>query len=171
MTKCNYFAAQDDLLKYLERRPDDGRAVASLARAQLLTADPTRAQQNYRLACQLLLGSLQRGEAEDLYRESLRAFEELTLEADLQLDLAFGLERNLKPGLALCAYTNFERRYPHHSEAPFALLRSANLHWNTFSDSGEAACCYQRLVTLYPGDSWADFAQEQIRFLALQSAL
>lgn len=170
MGDCNHYAALADLLKYLEQRPEDGRAVASLARVYLVTGDRGRARRSYQQACELLLRSLRRGEAEDLYREALRGFDDLVLEEDAQLDLAYGLERNLKPELALKAYTNFERRYPHHSEAPFALLRTANLFWNTFSDSNEAAGCYRRLVTLYPGDSWVDFAREQIRLLETRPA-
>lgn len=167
---CDYYAAQADLLKYLDQCPGDGRALASLARVQLVIGDNTGARDNYRRGCELLLESMQRGQAEELYREAVRGFEDLTLGEDAQLDLAFGLERNLKPELALIAYANFERRYPHHPEAPFTLLRKANLHWNTFSDSEEAAGCYRRLVTLYPGDSWADFAREQIRVLEAPQA-
>jgi outer membrane protein assembly factor BamD (BamD/ComL family) len=90
----------------------------------------------------------------------------LVLSAPLQLDLAFGLERDLKPELALQAYNNFKLHYPEHSEAPFALLRAANLYWNTVSDLEMANNCYQQLVDRYPDDAWVDFAREQMRVLS-----
>ncbi|MBI4720630.1 MAG: rhomboid family intramembrane serine protease [Chitinivibrionia bacterium] len=165
MERADYFGAQEALLKYIEKTPADGLAYASLARAQLLAGEKARARANYQRACETHLAGRQRGEAENAYREALRAFADFTLGPAQQIDLAFGLERSLKPDLALAAYGNFERCYPGHPEAPFSLLRTANLHWSTYSDAAQAARCYERLIDRYPEDSWVDFAREQVRVL------
>jgi len=81
-----------------------------------------------------------------------------------------GLERNLKPELAVKAYENFQRRYPHHPEASFTLLRSANIYRSTFLDIETARDCYTHLIKRYPDDEWADFAREQIRQISIYEA-
>jgi membrane associated rhomboid family serine protease len=160
------FAAQAHIVKYLGDAPDDGDAYASLARVQLLGGDRTTARKNYANACRCFLGRMERGRAEDIYREALHGFPNMVLDPETQLDMAFGLERNLKPEQALAAYRNFATAYPAHSEAPFALLRAANLLVNNFMDHPGAAECYELLVKRYPEDEWADFAREQLRLLS-----
>jgi TolA-binding protein len=87
------------------------------------------------------------------------------LPAEAQLDLCFGLERSLKPDLALTAYEAFMRFYPDHAEAPFALLRVANLLARR-GESERARACYESHVQRYPDDPWVDFAREHARRLA-----
>ena len=111
-----------------------------------------------------------RGESEDLFQEAIRGYSDFTLEPNAHLSLAFGLERNLKPGLALNAYENFERRYPLHAEAPFALLRAAGIYWHVLSNFSKSDFCYRKLVEKYPDDRWVDFAHEQIRCLSFRLA-
>ncbi|NIO00892.1 MAG: rhomboid family intramembrane serine protease [Candidatus Latescibacteria bacterium] len=164
--KGEAYAAQGELIDYLSLRPDDDNAVATLARAKIIVGDTKGANENYRKACERLLRKKQRGRAEDLFREALHGFPNFVLSPGKHLDLAFGLERNLKHKLAIRAYENFARRYPLHKEAPFALLRSANLYWNTLDDIDEAARCYKKLIELYPDDEWVEFAREQVRLLS-----
>ncbi|MFH1755164.1 MAG: rhomboid family intramembrane serine protease [Candidatus Latescibacterota bacterium] len=164
------YAAQGELLHYLATEKDDDRGYVALARALLLTGDQAGALVNYQKACELLLANKQRGKAENLFREALYGFPDFVLPPPKQLDLAFGLERSLKPDLALKAYQNFEETYPCHKEAAFALLRSANLHCSSFEDRRQALCCYQKLISRHPDDEWADFAREQIRILSFGGA-
>jgi TolA-binding protein len=117
-------------------------------------------------ACELLLRQGFRGRAEDVYQEALRGFPEFTLSPEPHLELAFGLERNLKHDAALTAYELFAQRNPRHPEAPFALLRAANLYLRERGEAVEARRCYQDLIERYPEDAWVDFAREQVRLLA-----
>jgi len=164
------YAAQGELINYTATEKTDSRGFAALARAMLLTGNEKSARENYGKACELFLADKQRGKAEDLFREALLGFADFALPADLHLDLAFGLERSLKPDLALKAYRNFEAEYPTHAEAPFALLRAANLHWSTFHKRRAALHCYRRLIDQYPRDEWVDFAREQVRILSCGDA-
>ncbi len=158
-------AALDALSEYSRRRPDDGAARAALARVRAQVGDRLGALAAYAEAIDRLLDAGRRGEAEAVYAEACRADGTFALSPERHLDLAFGLERNLKPEDALRAYETFAARYPDHPEAPFALLRAANLHAGTFARPGRAGACYRRLVQAYPGDAWADFAREQVRRL------
>jgi len=160
------WGAQEQLSHYVALRPDDGSAHAELARVQVQTEDQIGAQASYLVACEKLLRANQRGESEDVYQEAVRGFPAFSLSAEPQLDLAFGLERNLKPEAALHAYEAFCRRFPDHEEAPFALLRAANIYARTLEDADRARSCYERLVECYPDDAWVDFAREQTRLLA-----
>jgi outer membrane protein assembly factor BamD (BamD/ComL family) len=92
------------------------------------------------------------------------------LSQDHHLNLAFGLERNLKPKLAVSAYENFEKSYPQHPEAPFVLLRAAGLYWNALSEPVRADERYRELIEKYPDDQWVEFAREQIRCLSFEIA-
>jgi tetratricopeptide (TPR) repeat protein len=168
MEKGEPYAAQGAFIRYLTYRPEDGRGYASLARAMLLSGNHHGAAKNYRQACEILLDQLQRGEAEALFQEALRGSPGFALSCDHHLSLAFGLERNLKPQLAVSAYENFANRYPQHSEASFALLRAAGLHWNTFADPARADGLYRHMADSYPNDQWVEFAREQIRVLGLE---
>ena len=170
MTGGQPYAAQGSFIRYLTHHPDDAAAYASLARAMVLSGNREGAIKNYRKSCELFIEQQERGEAEAVFREALRGYDDFTLLPAAHLDLAFGLERDLKPDLAVAAYENFERRYPIHKEAPFALLRAAGLHRQTFSNPTRAELCYQKLVDKYPDDPWVDFAREQIRVLSLQNA-
>jgi outer membrane protein assembly factor BamD (BamD/ComL family) len=127
--------------------------------------DELGAEASYLKACELLLWSQERGECEDIYVQALRGFPHFVLTRELQLELAYGLERNLKHELAVKAYQNFAQSYPRHKDAPFALIRAANLHWNTFADPGRAKHYYRELIERYPDDTWVDFAREQMRVL------
>jgi membrane associated rhomboid family serine protease len=166
LQKGEAYAAQGELLKYTASEATDERGFAELARAMLLTGDKSSARENYRKSCELFLANKQRGRAENLYQEALLGFTDFVLSPSSHLDLAFGLERSLKPDLAIKAYRNFEKAYPSHKEAAFALLRAANLHWNTFDNRRTALRCYSRLVERYPDDEWVDFAKEQVRLLS-----
>jgi membrane associated rhomboid family serine protease len=168
MRRGEPYAAQGSFIRYLSFRPNDARVYAELARAMVLSGNHAGAVKNYRQACEMLLDQQQRGEAEAVFQEALRENSSFALDCDHQLSLAFGLERNLKPRLAVAAYENFEQRYPQHPEAPFALLRAAGLHWNTLSNPARADGLYRHLVAEYPGDQWVEFAREQIRCLELE---
>jgi membrane associated rhomboid family serine protease len=161
MQKGEGYAAQGDYLRYLSHRPEDADAHAALARAMILTRDDDGARKGYKKACELLLDQLRRGDCESVYQEALRGFENFTLAPDYHIKLAFGLERNLKPQLAVTAYETFAWRYPKHAESPLALLRAAGLYLQAFTDADKADVCYQRLIETYPDDAWVDFAKEQ----------
>ena len=168
MEKGEPYAAQGSFIRYLTHRPRDARVYAALARAMVFSGNHHGAAKNYRQACEMLLDQQQRGEAEALFQEALRGSPSFALSCDHHLSLAFGLERNLKPQLAVTAYENFANRYPQHPEASFALLRAAGLHWNTFSDPAKADGLYRHMVASYPSDQWVEFAREQIRCLGLE---
>ncbi len=167
LEKGEAFAAQGELIKYIALKPDDDNAHPVLARAMAMSGDKNGALQNYRKACEQLLASKKRGAAERLFGEALRGFPDFTISPEAHLNLAFGLERNLKPKLATKAYENFGLRYPIHKEAPFSILRRANLLWNTFGKKDEAVSCYRDLIRRYPEDEWVDFAKEQVRLFSL----
>jgi membrane associated rhomboid family serine protease len=160
-----FHGAQGELARYVAGRSDDGQAHAELARVMIQAGDDLGAKANYLKACELLLWSQERGECEEIYEQAVRRYPHFVLSRELQLDLAYGLERNLKYRLALKAYENFARSYPTHKEAPFTLLRAANLFCKTFSDPGRAKQCYKELIEKYPEDAWVDFAREQMRVL------
>lgn len=164
------YAAQGDYIRYLEYRPGDADAHAGLARAMVLTGNTAGARENYKEACELLIDEKKRGECEAVYQEAVRGIEDFTLDAEYQLGLAFGLERDLKPKLAVHAYEMFAAKYPDHAESAFALLRAAGIQLNTFSDPGAADRLYERFLENYPHDVWADFTKEQRRRLAGQRA-
>lgn len=157
------YAAQGSLISYLSHRSDDAQGHAALARAMVASGDGAGAEKTYRQTCELLLIQQQRGESERIFSEALRGFPSFVLGAEPHLSLAFGLERNLKPQLAVRAYENFEHNYPTHPEAAFALLRAAGLHGGMLTNPARAHACYSRLIGSYPEDQWADFAREQIR--------
>jgi membrane associated rhomboid family serine protease len=165
LRKGEFYGAQDELSGYVAARPDDGRAHAELARVQVQAGDEIGAKASYLKACEILLRSQYRGECEEVYEQAVRGFPDFTLSSEPHLDMAFGLERNLKFDLALTAYRNFTLRYPRHKEAPFTLLRAANLHANAFADPDQARHCYRSLIERYPEDDWVDFAREQVRML------
>jgi membrane associated rhomboid family serine protease len=159
------WGAREELSHYIAGRPDDGAAHAELARVLVQTGDDIGAQAGYLRACEVLLRANQRGAAEDAFQEAVRGYPTFSLSADPQLDMAFGLERNLKPEAALAAYEGFCRRFPRHKEAPFALLRAGNLHAR-MEDAERARRCYETLIEKYPDDDWVEFAREQTRQLA-----
>lgn len=165
LAKGDLYGAQDEFSHYVAGRPQDGEAHAELARVHVQTGDDLGAQANYLKAIELLLRANERGSAEDVYQEAVRGYPEFVLSAEPQLDLAFGLERNLKSEAALKAYQGFCSRFPRHPEAPFALLRLANLH-RANGNGAAARGCYERLIDKYPDDAWIDFAREQVRLLA-----
>jgi membrane associated rhomboid family serine protease len=165
LRKGDFFGAQEEYSHYVATRPDDGKAHAHLAAVQIQTGDEIGAKASYLKACEILLKSHDRSDCEDAYARALRGFPDFVLSPEPHLDMAYGMERNLKPELALKAYENFARRYPHHKDAPFVLLRAANLYTNAFADLARAKRCYHSLIETYPEDDWADFAREQVRLL------
>jgi membrane associated rhomboid family serine protease len=165
LRRGEYYGAQDELARYARARPRDGEAHAALARASLPCGDRAGARAAYRSACQCHLENGRRGEAESVFVEACRAFDDFVLSADVQLDLAFGLERNLKPSAALRAYERFAAVYDDHGEAAFALLRVANLYTRQ-GHLDRARFCYERLVARYPASEWTEFATEHARRLA-----
>jgi membrane associated rhomboid family serine protease/Tfp pilus assembly protein PilF len=164
LRRGEFYGAQDELANYAAARPDDGAAHAALARARVQCSDRDGARESYREACECLLRAGRRGEAERTFQEAARSFPDFTLAAESHLDLCYGLERNLKPTVALCAYEGFARVYRDHAEASFALLRAANLHAKQ-GDLARAKRCYEQIVALYPNDDWVDFAAEHARRL------
>jgi len=93
--RADFFGAQAQYRKYVEQRPDDGGALASLARSQLLCGSSNEARASYISACEKLLASGKRGEAEAVFSQALRGFEDMALHPEPHMDLAFGLERGL----------------------------------------------------------------------------
>jgi predicted Zn-dependent protease len=165
LRKGEYYGAQDELGRYAKARPSDPDAHAALARASLPCGDRAGARAAYLSACVWYLESADRGKAESVYQEAVRAFDDFVLDADTQLDLAFGLERNLKPNVALKAYERFACVYDDHTEAPFALLRMANLYARR-GHLDRARFAYEQLVVRYPASEWVEFATEHARRLA-----
>jgi membrane associated rhomboid family serine protease len=166
LRRGEYYGAQDEFARYAQARPDDGDAHAALARASLPCGDRVGARTAYLRACACHLKSAHRGQAEAVYTEALRAFDDFVLEAEVQLDLAFGLERNLKPAVALKAYERFACVYDDHTEAAFALLRMANLYTRQ-GHLDRARFAYEQLVARYPRSEWVEFATEHARRLAV----
>lgn len=166
LCKGEYYGAQDELARYARACPLDPDAHAALARASLPCGDRSGARAAYLSAIENYLKRAQRGKAEDVYVEALRAFEDFVLDAEMQLDLAFGLERNLKPSVALKAYERFACVYDDHTEAAFALLRSANLYARQ-GHLDRARFAYEQLVVRYPESEWVEFATEHARRLAV----
>lgn len=160
------YAAQGAYIRYLTHRPEAAGVHAALARAMAMSGNEASAQKHYRKACELMLSQGDRGDAENLFQEAVRGYTDFALRADLHLNLAFGLERNLKSRLAVKAYENFRDVYPQHAEAPFTLLRAAAIYWHALDKPGAADFCYRKLVEDYPQDPWIDFAKEQIRLLS-----
>lgn len=170
MREGHPYAAQGALIRYLAKRPDHAIVYAKLARAMVLSGNEDGARKHYRMACEMLIDQGHRGAGEDTYREAVRGFPRFRLGAGHQLNLAFGLERNLKPALAITAYEVFEENYPTNKDAPFALLRTAVLYMHSLSEMEKAEACYRRLIEQYPEDQWADFAHEQIRCMTVRRA-
>lgn len=165
LRRGEFYGAQDELARYAAARPADGEAHAALARAHVQCGNPAGAQASYTQACLRHLANGRRGDAERVFQEARRAFDGFVLPAEAQLDLCFGLERSLKPDLALTAYEGFLRFHDDHPEAAFALLRVANLLARR-GEASRARECYEALVQRYPGDPWVDFAREHARRLA-----
>jgi membrane associated rhomboid family serine protease len=166
MAKGDFYSAQDEYSAYLHYKPWDGEIHGKLARVLVQAGDDIGARAEYLKSVECLMREGRRGRAESVYQEALRGFGTFVLSADPQLDLAFGLERNLKTETALKAYQNFLARYSRHEEAPFALLRVANIHRGELSEPEQALACYTRLIEQYPEDAWVDFAREQVRQMA-----
>ncbi len=161
LRKGESYAAQGDFIHYIEDRPNDPAGYAGLARAMSMSRDGDGARRNYRKACELLLRMGRRGDCEALYQEASRGFKDFALSEKCHLTLAFGLERNLKPKLALRAYEVFVGKYPENADSPLALLRAAGICSNTFEDVEKADDFYERVIRNYPNDTWVEFAREQ----------
>ncbi|MDH5626710.1 MAG: tetratricopeptide repeat protein, partial [Candidatus Krumholzibacteria bacterium] len=164
LRRGEFYGAQDELSRYAAARPEDGDAHAALARVHVQCGNQAGAKDSYAEACVQHLAQGRRGEAEQIYQEARRSFDTFVLPAEAQLNLCFGLERSLKPELALAAYEGFISLHHEHAEAPFALLRAANLHARQ-GETSRARECYLALVRRYPEDPWVDFATEHARRL------
>jgi membrane associated rhomboid family serine protease len=161
-SRSQFFAAQAEYLEYLERRPGDARVHAETARACICGGNQGLAGRHYSEAVSGLISAGERGEAEEVLAEAMRSIDGFTLDERLHLDLAYGLERSMKYGLALAAYGNFAARYPFSSDTPFILLRMAGIQERRMDRSERAVECYERLVKHYPEDSWAEYAEGEI---------
>jgi membrane associated rhomboid family serine protease len=166
LSRGDFYGASDEFGRYATARPQDGEAHAQLARVSLPCGDRSGAREAYQHAVMCLLEAGRRGRAEETYVEALRAFEDFVLPAGVQLDLAFGLERNLKPHVALRAYEGFTRVHYDHSEAAFAHLRAANLYARQ-GHVDRARHAYEQIVARYPESEWNEFAAEHARRLAV----
>ncbi len=166
LRRGDFWGANDELEHYAAARPADGDAHALLARVRAQCGDHSGARASYASACENLLGIGRRGDAERIFQEAARSLPEFVLSPERHLDLCFGLERNLKPDVAIRAYEGFVRVNPTHPEAAFALLRAANLHAKR-GDLSQALHCYETIPAEYPNDPWAEFAAEHARRLAL----
>lgn len=166
LRRGDFYGALDELEHYAVARPSDGEAHVALARARVQCADHTGARTSYTRACESFLAAGRRGDAERVYQEASRSLAEFVLAPERHLDLCFGLERNLKGDVAIRAYECFVRIHRDHPEAAFALLRAANLHAKR-GDLARARSCYETIPLRYPDDTWAEFAAEHARRLAL----
>lgn len=158
------YGAQDELEHYAAARVHDGEAHLELARSRAQNSDRAGAHDSYARACECFLAAGRRGEAERTYVEATRSITRFVLAPERQLDLCYGLERNLKPDAALRAYEDFVSAYSDHPEAAFALLRAANLY-SKRGDIARARECYLAIPVRYPHDTWAEFAAEHARRL------
>jgi membrane associated rhomboid family serine protease len=160
--KSEFFAAQAEYLEYLDRKPGDAGIHAETARACLCNGEHGLARVHYVEAVSRLMEGGERGEAEEVLAEAMRAIDGFTLGEKTHLDLAYGLERSMKYDLALKAYGNFANRYPFSPDVPFILLRMAGIHERRMGCPDRAVECYERIVRHYPGDSWAEYADGEI---------
>ncbi len=161
-SKSEFFAAQADYLEYLERRPSDAQVHAEAARACLCAGEQNLAKSHYSEAVSGLLGSGERGEAEEVLAEAMRSLKGFTLSERVHLDLAYGMERSMKFDLTLKAYENFALRYPFSADTPFILLRMAGIHERRMECPQRAVECYERIVKYYPEDNWAEYADSEL---------
>ncbi len=168
LRRGDFWGAQDELEHYAAARPADGEAHVSLARARAQCGDRAGARASYATGCECYLAQGRRGDAERAFVEASRSLPEFVLTPERHLDLCFGLERNLKADVAIRAYESFVGAYHDHPEAAFALLRAANLHTKR-GDLSRARLCYETIPLRYPQDTWAEFAAEHARRLALAS--
>jgi membrane associated rhomboid family serine protease len=159
---ADFFAAQAEYLEYLERRPEDAFVRAETARACLCSGEQSLARFHFGESIIRFMETGDRGEAEEVFAAAMRSIEGFTIEERPHFDLACGLERSMKYDQALRAYENFTRRYPFSSDTPFLLLRMAGIHERRGNSPDKALRCYQRIVADYPGDDWAEYAENEI---------
>jgi len=163
--KSEWFAAQGEYINYLDQKPDDAVIYAETARAFLCTMETRQARGYYMKAVTENLRSSDRGAAEAVFAEAMRAIPGFSLPEPVHLDLAFSSERSLKYNTAMSAYKNFTARYPQSTETPFILLRMAGIHERRFHRYSDAYSCYKKLVREHPADTWADYARSEIERL------
>jgi tetratricopeptide (TPR) repeat protein len=160
--EANWFAAQCEYINYLEYRPDDAAVHTETARVYRCSSDQGRVRYHYLQAVGICMQKGERGEAEEILTEAMRAVPDFALPEKLHLDLACGMERSLKFIGAMKAYRNYVGRYPHSVEAPFVLLRIAGMLERRFKRYDEALACYTVIVDDYPQACWVDFAQYEM---------
>ncbi|UCF05755.1 MAG: rhomboid family intramembrane serine protease [bacterium] len=160
--EANWFAAQCEYINYLELRPDDAAAHAEVARVFRCSSEQGRVRYHYLQAIGICMQKGERGEAEGVLTEAMRAVPDFALPEKQHLDLACGMERSLKFNSAMKAYRNYVGRYPRSDDAPFVLLRIAGMLERRFKRYDEAIACYAVIVDDYPQACWVDFAQHEM---------
>jgi membrane associated rhomboid family serine protease len=160
--KANWFASQAEYINYLAARPDDAHVHVEAAQVFRCSGDVGKVNYHYLEAIKHLMNRYERGEAEDVFSEAMRAVPGFILPGTLHLDLAYGMERTLKFRSAARAYRNFIERYRSSCETPFVLLRMAGMLEKRFQRPVEALYCYDRLVKEHPDDRWVDYARYEI---------
>lgn len=163
--RAEFLAAQAMLLEYLDLRPGDWFARTVAARAFLSTGQRSTARAQFAEAVTALLRSGQRGEAEQVMGEAMRAVPGFALPERVQIDMACGLERSMKYRAALDAYRNFAARYPGSVQTPFVLLRAAGLLERRLDRPGKALECYRIFIERFPDDPWAVYAESEVERL------
>ena len=151
--------------EYIQIVPDDAEAHAAVARIYICSSEPGMARYHYTEAARFFMAGGQRDRAEEIFAEAMRHVPGFTLDEQLHLELAFGMERTLKFRTAASAYENFVTRYGDSGEAAFVLLRMAGLLEKRFHRPLEALSCYRAIVERYSKDTWVDFARAEIERL------
>ena len=163
--KAEWFGAQVEYGEYLHIVPEDAEAHAAVARTHICSSDAGRARNHSIEAARFFLAGGERDRAEEIFAEAMRHIPGFTLDEQLHLELAFGMERTLKFRTAASAYENFVGRFRDSKETPFVLLRMAGLLEKRFHRPLDALSCYRTIVESYSKDTWVDFARAEIERL------
>jgi membrane associated rhomboid family serine protease len=160
--RSKWYAAQGRYINYLKREPGDLVARAELARSYVCAGDFGSAQEHFGRAVMMHLERGERDSAEDLLFQAIKCVRGFRLDEDDFLDLAFGLERNMKFRRAAEAYRHFLHIYPVSGQGSFVLLRLAALQRDRLGDPGEALDTYRRIVNDFSESEWVDFARMEL---------
>jgi membrane associated rhomboid family serine protease len=160
--RAEWLGAQAEYGEYLQIVPGDPEGHAAVARIYICSSESGMARFHYIEAARLFMTGGQRDRAEEIFSEAMRHIPGFTLDEQLHLELAFGMERTLKFRKAASAYENFVARYGDSGEAAFVLLRMASLLERRFHKPLEALSCYRSIVERYPKDTWVDFARTEM---------
>lgn len=157
-----WFASQIEYGGYLELVPDDPEAHAAIARTYICTSEQGMARYHFIEAARCAMREGSRDLAEQIFVEAMRHISGFTLDEEMHLDLAYGMERTLKFRSAAAAYENFVARFRDSGEVPFVLLRVAGILERRFHKPLEALSCYRAVVEQYTEDAWVDYARAEI---------